>query len=297
MHTRSGTLKAVEPFVFQRSVDFLEGFGPMAGEQDVGEGAITKAMMVDGRVTVFRLRGAEGGLSYELFSEDALDSKMAKVLEDRISFFLSLDDDVGQFYAIAEKDLEYYPKVRELWGLHHVKFPSLLEISAWAIINQRIQRSIALRMKRALTERYGGSLEVEGRTYWAFPDYSRMKDATPRELLSLTKNQRTARRLGSLLENFEELDEDFLRTAPYAKASERLRKVNGIGEWSSQFILFRGLGRIERQQNNMKPVLRMMEEVYGPGKTLEDINRAYGPWCGYWSLYLWGSSMASRSVD
>jgi DNA-3-methyladenine glycosylase II len=278
-------------------MDFLEGFGPMAGEQLIGDGAITKAMMCDGRVVVFRVRDEGTGgseLSYELFSEDKLEGRTAKTVEDRISFFLSLDDDVKQFYSIAKADPAYYPKVEELWGLHHVKFPSLLEISAWAIINQRIQRPVALRMKRALVEKYGGSLEVDGRTHWAFPDYQRLKAATPRELLALTRNQRTAERLGSLLDNFDELDEAFLRTAPYEKASERLRKVKGIGDWSSQFILFRGLGRIERQQHNMKPVLQMMREVYGPGKTLDDIDRAYGEWSGYWSLYLWGSSMASH---
>jgi DNA-3-methyladenine glycosylase II len=297
LQTRSGTLKAVEPFDFQRSMDFLEGFGPMAGEQAIADGAITKAMMVDGRVVVFRVTDpdrADSTLSYELFSEDRLDGKTAKAVEDRISFFLSLDDDVQQFYSIAKDDPAYYPKVKGLWGLHHVKFPSLLEISAWAIINQRIQRLIALRMKRALVEKYGGSLEVDGRTHWAFPDYQRLKSATPRELLSLTKNQRAAERLGSLLTRFDELDESFLRTAPYEKARERLMRVKGIGDWSSQFILFRGLGRIEKQQHNMKHVMEMMKEVYGPGKTLDDIDMTYGRWSGYWSLYLWGSGMASH---
>jgi len=47
----------------------------------------------------------------------------------------------------------------------------------------------------------------------------------------------------------------------------------------------------------MKPVLKMMETVYGPGKTLDEINRQYGTWSGYWSLYLWGSKMASRSEE
>jgi len=269
----------------------------MAGEQLIGDGAITKAMMVDGRVVVFRVKDAGTGgstLSYELFSQDALDDGSAKAVEDRISFFLSLDDDVQEFYSIAKTDTAYYPKVRALWGLHHVKFPSLLEVSAWAIITQRIQQPVALRVKRALVEKYGGSLEVDGRTYWAFPDYQRFKAATPRELRELTKNQRTAVRLGSLLKYFDELDEGFLRTAPYEKAEGRLRIIQGIGDWSSQFILFRGLGRIEKQEYNMKRVQQMMKEVYGPGKTLDDINKTYGKWSGYWSLYLWGSVMAAH---
>ena len=175
-----------------------------------------------------------------------------------------------------------------------MKFPSLLEVSAWAIITQRIQQPVALRVMAALAEKYGGSLEVDGTMYWAFPDYQRLKVATPKELRVLTGNQRTAVRLESLLKRFNELDEGFLRTAPYEKAAERLRVVQGIGKWSSQFILFRGLGRIEKQEYNTKPVLQMLKEVYGPEKTLDDINKAYGKWSGYWSLYLWGSAMTPR---
>jgi len=309
MHKRSGALEAVPPFDLRRSLDFIGGFGPLAGEQRVAEGeeegeggTLTKAIMVDGKPVIFRVSGAGKDLPgssqtkvrYELFSEEELPDQVAERVAGRISFILSLDDDVRPFYAIAEKDLPFYPIVERLRGLHHVKFPSLLEISCWAILNQRVQMLLAKRMKRALVERFGASVSFEGSTYWAFPDYERMKRATPRELLEATRNQRTAVRLGSLLENFEDLDERFLRTALYEKAEERLRRVNGIGEWAAQFILFRGLGRVERLRYNMRPVERMLQELYGPGKTLDDINRQYGPWCGYWSLYLWGSGMAER---
>ncbi|MGA2663845.1 MAG: DNA-3-methyladenine glycosylase 2 family protein [Nitrososphaerales archaeon] len=308
MHKRSGTLKAVPPFDLRRSLDFIGGFGPLAGEQRVAgeEGGgltLTKAIMVDGSPVLFRVGGAgrdpDGAPSrtevrYELFSEEELPGQVAERVAGRISFILSLDDDIRPFYAIAEKDLPFHPLVERLWGLHHVKFPSLLEISCWAILNQRVQMPLAKRMKQALVERFGASVSFEGSTYWAFPDYERMKKATPRELLEATRNQRSAVRLGSLLENFEDLDERFLRTALYEKAEERLRRVNGIGEWAAQFILFRGLGRVERLRYNMKPVERMLQELYGPGKTLDDVNHQYGQWCGYWSLYMWGSGMAER---
>jgi DNA-3-methyladenine glycosylase II len=279
-------------------VDFLRGFGPMAGEQYLNDNTITKALIVDGKALVVKAREEQTEspeITYELFSEDDLTDDLEKAAADRMSFFLSLDDDIRPFYSIAENDPPFYPKVKELWGLHQVKFPALLEVSCWAIINQRIHRSAALRMKRALVERYGEHVDVGGEICWAFPDYERLRAATPRELLVLIKNQRTAERLGSLLMLFDELNEDFLRTAPYEKAVERLQKVRGIGDWSAQFILFRGLGRVERLQYSMKPVLRMMNELYGPNETLDDINRRFGSWSGYWSLYLWGSSMASRN--
>jgi DNA-3-methyladenine glycosylase II len=295
LHSASGELDdaIVEPFDFQQSLRFLRGFGPMSGEQQLEEGRLTKAIMVEGQTVVFRVGKKGPRLGYELFSQEPL-----KPVEDgvakRIAFFLSLADDVREFYSIAKKeDPEFYPLVERLWGLHQVKFLTLMEICCWAIVVQRVQRPIALRMKRALMERFGGSLELDGNTYWAFPDYSKLKDATPKQLLDATKSQRAMQRLTSLVSSFAELDEAFLSSAPYDKATARLQKVKGIGDWSSQFILFRGLGRVEAlQQINFRPLSETIAKLYAPkGRTIEEANATYGKWSGYWSLYLWASTM------
>ncbi|MDA4117018.1 MAG: hypothetical protein OK455_01575 [Thaumarchaeota archaeon] len=298
MHTRSGTLEAVQPFDFGKSLLFLQGFGPMGGEQSVSDGQVTKAMMVDGQTVVFRVKEDGPRLRYELLSAEPLDEAVADSVAQRISFFLSLDDNVDPFYSIAkEHDPKFYPLVERSWGLHQVKFLTLLEISCWALINQRMQRPIALRIKRSLTERFGGSLEVDGVVHWAFPDRSRLEDVTAKQLLETTKNQRVAQRLVSLVSSLDEMDEKFLRTSPYEKANERLQKVKGIGDWSSQFILFRGLGRMGKLQPiNVRPLGEAIESVYGPEgrETLDEVNRIYGDRAGYWLLYLWASTMGQK---
>ncbi len=298
MHTETGTLDAVEPYDFGRSLDFLQGFGPMSGEQSVEGGSAIKAIMAEGQVVAVRLEKGEkpATVDYELLSVEAISSGLAESMRERISFFLSLEDDVKPFYSIAkEKDPKFYPIVERAWGLHQVKFPSFLEIACWALINQRIQRPIALRIKRSLTERYGGSVELDGKVYWAFPDRSRLEKASAKELLEVTRNQRITQRLVSLMSTLDDLDEGFLRTAPFEKAKERLEKVRGVGEWSSQFILFRGLGRMGRlQELNLRPLGETIKKVYGPeGRSPEQVNETYGSWAGYWSLYLWASTMGA----
>jgi len=298
LHSKTGTIDAVEPYEFRRSLDFLKGFGPMSGEQAVERGSATKAIMMEGQTVALRLKKGRNDtkVDYELFAVNPISSRLADSTAERIFFFLSLGDDVKSFYSIAkEKDPRFDPIIEKAWGLHQVKFPSLLEVACWALINQRMQRPIALRIKRALTERYGASVEVDGKVYWAFPDRSRLKTVTATELLEVTRNQRITQRLVSLISMLDELDEGFLRRAPYEKAKERLEKVKGIGEWSSQFILFRGLGRMGKlQEINLRPLGDAIEKVYGPrGRSPEEINGMYGGWAGYWSLYLWASTMTA----
>jgi DNA-3-methyladenine glycosylase II len=194
LHSRSGNLDAKPPFDFDKTLRFIEGFRPMSGEQDVSGGSLTKAIMVDGRTVVFRVspeRGGRSGLYYELFSDTLLGDALADRIAKEVSFFLSLDDDLSPFYSIAKGDPQFYPTVKKLVGLHHVKFPTLFEITCWAILAQRSQMPVAHRAKVSLIEKFGGTLEVDGNTYKAFPDYQTLKTASVKDILAATKNRRS----------------------------------------------------------------------------------------------------------
>lgn len=289
MHSRSGSLPATAPFDLQKSLRFIDGVPQIAGEQDTSGGVLTKAVMVDGQTVGFRIspeRDGKAGVYYELFSETPLTNAMAEKLAEQISFYLSLGDDLAPFYALAAKDPKFYPVAKRQVGLHHVKSWSVFEITCWALLSQRSQMPVAKRVKDTMREKFGGSVELDGRTYRAFPDYQTLKTAKVADILAATRNRRNAERISALMSSFEDLDEKFLRTAPYEKAEERLKRIKGIGDWSAQFILFRGLGRIRKIQLNMGPATKMVEEIYGAEFDPEGIDRLYGEWCGYWSLYL-----------
>lgn len=53
--------------------------------------------------------------------------RLSLVLEP-ICFFLSLDDDLHPFYALAQQDPTFEPIMQELYGYHQVKFCHLLRM-------------------------------------------------------------------------------------------------------------------------------------------------------------------------
>jgi DNA-3-methyladenine glycosylase II len=292
LSTATGAIAARAPFDFQQSIAFLGRFSPMAGEQILARGALVKALRIDGSTVVFRVEGDAGDaaprLRYTVWSARPLDEATRRAVEERIGFFLGADDDVAGFYARAEGDPRIRPRIRRLHGLHHVKFLTPFENAVWAVLGQRTALPLARRAKRALIERFAEPLEVAGHLHWPFPEPRDLARAELAELTRLLHDERRARSVQAVAEAFSTRDERWLRAAPYGEVEAWLRGIYGIGEWSSAFILFRGLGRGDRLP--FTPQLEVAaRRVYGPEVSPPELRRLaapYGPWQGYWALYL-----------
>lgn len=291
LYETSGTLRAREPFDFGQSISFLEGFRPMAEDQDTGPNVITKALMIDGQTVLFRLVGGKGGkgpMDCTLFSKESISSRLKASTMERISFFLSLDDDLLPFYEIVKQDdPQFRPVVKQMFGFHHVKFPSVLECAVWSILAQRSPMALSRKQKSAIMQRFSDSIDLDGKVYRAFPDIGRLAEAGFDEVGKVINNRRKAEYLVSLLNAFPELDLDRLMKMDFDQAKQRLMEIKGIGDWSSHFILSRGMGRMERLPSNLKKEIPRADEVYGPEMTAERVRSIYGNWAGYWLLYLW----------
>ncbi len=157
-------------------------FPPMREDQTVSELSMTKAVRVGGRAIVFQLKPTGTikmpGLKYNLFADHPFSRGLTEVVIDRISFFLSLSDDLDQFYRIAINDSNFAPVLQKLYGLHQVKFLTPFECACWAVLSQRNQLSAARKAKQALLERFGTSLEVNGHVYRAFPEPGQLAEAS-----------------------------------------------------------------------------------------------------------------------
>jgi len=294
-YNTSGTLAPTPPFDFDKSLHFINRFGPMAGEQAMSGRALTKAVFVGGQVIVFQVEPAgsaeQSWLAYTLQAERAIDSATQRAAEDRIAFFLSICDDLAPFYALAEDDPVFAPIARRLYGYHQIKFLTPFECAAWAVLTQRNAMPIARNLKRALVERYGASLEVAARSYSAFPEAWMLAQADPGALYDLMPNLRRAEYLQAVAIAFSGVDEQWLRAAAYAEVAGWLRGIKGIGDWSASFILLRGLGRTEQLPSAEAKLSAAASKLYGQGRKLGDesireIASRYGARQGYWAHYL-----------
>jgi DNA-3-methyladenine glycosylase II len=157
------------------------------------------------------------------------------------------------------------------------------------VLTQRNPIPVAKVIKQALSERFGASLELAGRRYWAFPEAARLAVADPAELPELAGNARRAEYLLALAAAFSGADEAWLRGAPYAEVAAWLRAIKGMGPWSATFVMLRGLGRVEQLPVGEARLGQAAAWVYGRALSdaeLEAVAQRYGAWKGYWAHYL-----------
>src|ERR1041385_4349453 len=122
----SGAIQPTAPFDFDKTLGFLDTFTPMRREQTLDAEVLTKAIMLNGQTYAFQLRSSGSveapRIDYKLFSDKPISEQVQQILEARIQFFLSMDENLHPFYAIADTDPHFVPIVHQLYGLHQVKF-------------------------------------------------------------------------------------------------------------------------------------------------------------------------------
>ena len=296
VRTIEGSTAALAPFDFAKTLDFLRGFPPTLGKLLVVGDGLYWATRVTGRTVLFHVRSKcaapDGVLDYTLHTggpggTEGIEQDAVRWLR----WLLSLDDDLGDFYGLAQNDPCFVPVVQELNGYHQVKFGSPFEAATWAIVSQRSRMSTARKVYQSFLKTLGHRIRLEGHDYWAFPDPQEVAPLGEADLPFALQGLRRGEYILDAARALGSVTPDFLWSAPDAELEEWLRGIRGIGPWSARFILLRALGRYQGLPENEPGITRAASLVYGAGMTLtpqdvERISNEYGRWRGYWAHYL-----------
>ncbi len=292
---KQGRVLAKPPFDFSKSLDYMRQIPPPAMDQAVTEDSFIKAFRIMGQTVIACIYASEGSaqpsLGYSLFSTKNLSAERERAFQDRLKSFLSLDDDLRQFYALGEADPYFQPILSDLYGYHPVRFQSPFEAAVWAILSQRNHMATARNMYRTLVRNFGHAAELDGVTCWAFPEPEELAVCEEGDLAGVARNLRRGEFLIDAARAFAMVPPDFLDSADYGEVEAWLRGINGIGPWSASFILLRGLGRAQTVPLPDRGFMDAASRVYGEGLTLDAaaamrIAQRYHPWQGYWAHYL-----------
>jgi DNA-3-methyladenine glycosylase II len=239
------------------------------------------------------------GLSVAMLSGDA--SKLpAAAAALRRTF--GLDDDLAAFAAAVRDDVVLRGLLDRYRGLRLVRTQSAFEALIWAVIGQQINLTFAFRLKSTLVRMHGNSLDYDGRTYWSFPEPQTLAGADPIELAATGLGRRKAATIVNAAQRVAsgDLNIEALGTLPRAEAEARLVDLPGIGPWTAQYTLLRGLGDFGAFPTTDLGLRVAIGKLYEQGgaaslPAMKEAANRWGEWRGYAAFYLW-NALAERAA-
>ncbi|MBW3112520.1 hypothetical protein KYJ26_11800 [Bacillus sp. MCCB 382] len=294
VNKKEGVLYPKAPYDFEKSLTFINRFPPSKEEKSVNSRSLIKATSIDDQIVLFNLVGkgdiATPQVNYKLYSDSEISEKLEEKVINRIKLYLSLEDELDQFYKDAKNDSAFYPIIENLYGYHQVKFLTPFENACWAILSQRTPQRKAKYLMNQLAKTYGKSIRVKQQEYTSFPEPLHILNSSEDKVQSLLGNSRKTNYLLSAANAFADIEDEFLIYSDYEKVNEWLQKINGIGEWSSSFIMLRGIGRMEKLPVGEKMLQKEVKSLYGD-LCLTEISKKYKSMVGYWAHYLRARSL------
>lgn len=204
----------------------------------------------------------------------------------------ALDDDVLDCYACLGGDPAMRPLLERFWGLRVVRGPDLYETLLTAVLGQQVTVAVAQSQRRKLMEALGE--RAGGLVLYPRPEALVQAGAEYLQGLGISKQKsrylvQVAMRAAVNMLDWADLsgrsDEDVLH---------RLMEIPGVGRWTAEVALLRGLGRPDVLPGADVGLWNAAQRVYGlparpEEKEMRRMGEAWRPWRSYGAFYLWAA--------
>jgi DNA-3-methyladenine glycosylase II len=189
---------------------------------------------------------------------------------------LGLDVDLGGFYARAARDCVLADLADEFRGVKPPRFPTIFECLVNAVACQQLSLSAGLTVLSRLAAAAGASVH----TLHAFPTPSNVLSVSRPVLRSCGFSKRKAETILELADAAVagELEREGLERLDDAAVIESLVRRRGIGTWSADYVLLRGLGRLHVFPRGDSGALNGLRSFLVATELEDDPERALDRW-------------------
>ncbi|HEY9207007.1 MAG TPA: hypothetical protein VIO58_13930 [Candidatus Methanoperedens sp.] len=193
--------------------------------------------------------------------------------------------DLEGFYQLAADDSQLAQLAMRFRGLKPPLFPTLFEALVNGIACQQVTLTLGILLLNKLAENYGKSLLKENTSVFSFPGPEALAGLEIPDLRSLGLSNNKSRAIIELArmivdkrlipQDLEALDDEAVLL--------RLCQLRGVGRWTAEYVLLRGLGRIHLfpgddvgARKNLQRWLKLKEPM-----SYEDVRRILSRWEPY----------------
>ena len=290
------SVAAVPPFNFELSAQIFSD-----GDEQIRrfeEGRFWQVIRIENKLA---LASVESGgtvekpkLNVELKTINRLTEEDKKNAAKIVKCLFNLGFDLADFYEETKNDKTMSLLAKKLFGLKSPTTQFAFEALVDSIVEQQISLKVANAFERRIVKKWGEALTLEDGTYYAYPTPKSLAAATQQELRSVGLSERKAeyiRNAASLILQGK-LDLETLKCRESAdEIIEELDKVRGIGVWTAELTMIRGMQRLEALPADDLGLRRTISHYYCGGKQItsreaRNIAENWGKWKGLAAYYL-----------
>jgi DNA-3-methyladenine glycosylase II len=243
------TLTPTPPYSFGLTVHRFARFRDEIVDR-VGPKRYQRLLAVDGHLVLATV--ADAGttakplLQVELRGDRKVDLDRPEVAA-QLRHILCTDLALKPFYRLAKGDELLGPIAPRFRGLKLPASPTVFESLVMAVLSQQVNLTFAYSIKKELVETFGEAWRVNGEVHRAFPSPARFAEQQEEDLLRFRLSRAKAGtlvRLGQAFASGAITDRELISLTD-DEVVERLTRIKGIGRWSADIALLRGLARID----------------------------------------------------
>jgi DNA-3-methyladenine glycosylase II len=259
-----------------------------------------RILIVDGwrvAIEVVQIAPSECPLLQVTASGSNLPPSTRSVAMAALTCLLGADRCLDGFYGVAAED----PRLGQLAclfrGLKPPRFPTVFEALINAFACQQVTLSLGIQLLNRLAATCAHGCDGAGDRAYPFPAAGDLARMEPDHLRGLGFSRRKGEAIIELARAVARrcFDLDELEELGDAAAVARLRTLRGVGRWTAEYVLLRGLGRLHvfpgddiGARNNLQRWLGLLEPLDYDG--VQRVLSRWQPFQGlvYLHLLLWG---------
>lgn len=285
-----------EIFNFTVNLDYLQR-DPVECMYEVEDDMITRVIEINHTPILLRISAIDN----EYLDVEFLGDRKPELLADKeaivryICEWFDLDNDLVPFYEMGCQDPLLKQPIEKFYGLRNVGLNDLFEALCWGILGQQINLKYAYSLKRQFVEKFGESLDYNGKKYWIFPSFDQISALTIEDLADIkmtTKKSEYIIDVAKLMKNGNLTKEKLLNLADFKQAEQELIYIRGIGPWTANYVLMRCLRYPTAFPIDDVGLINAIKLQIGMDRkpTKEEIRKlssAWINWESYATFYLW----------
>jgi DNA-3-methyladenine glycosylase II len=304
--TEKITIAASAPFNFELSAEiFADGDEQIRTYE---KRRFRQTIRVDGKLILATVESVgtvdKPKLSAELKSDRELTQEDKKKVEEAINVLFNLSFDLSPFYEEAKKDKVMACLTQKLRGLKSSTTQTVFEALVDSIIEQQISLKVANAMEKKLIRKFGDALSLEGEVYFAYPTPQTLASASSEELRTCGLSFRKAECIKSASTLMMEGKLNLEKLKDYDSSAEIIReldKLKGVGVWTAELTMLRGMQRLEALPAEDLGLRRVISHYYCDGARItssraRQVARNWGRWKGLAAYYLIVAEMLGMEV-